>query len=125
VDVYDRSFSSKLKTEVAHPDWPKSAEYNTFMAAVMANQLDANCDEHLRAALYSHTTHRDLVKPENMHQWNLVAIYDALQEIERDPVSAVPMKGRCEEVIFPFFLGASGVGCASTPLFIHRGMPRG
>ena len=85
VDFYDRSFSSKLKTEVAHPDWPKSAEYNTFMAAVMANQLVANCDEHLRAALYSHTTHRNLVKPENMHQWNLVAIYDALREIERDP----------------------------------------
>ena len=35
VDFYDRSFSSKLKTEVAHPDWPKSTEYNTFMAAVM------------------------------------------------------------------------------------------
>ena len=85
VDFYDRSFSSKLKAEVAHPDWPKSDEYNKFMAAVMANQLVANCDEHLRAALYSHTTHRNLVKPENMHQWNLVAIYDALREIERDP----------------------------------------
>ena len=85
VDFYDRSFSSKLKAEVAHPDWPKSNEYNKFMAAVMANQLVANCDEHLRAALYSHATHRDLVKPENMHLWNLVDIYDALREIERDP----------------------------------------
>ena len=44
---------------------------------------------------------------------------------EESPVTAVPMKGRCEEVIFPFFLGASGVGCATTPLFIHRGMPLG
>jgi hypothetical protein len=32
------------------------------------------------------------------------------------------MKGRCEKVIFPFFLGASGGGCATTPLFIHRGI---
>ena len=86
VEFYDRSFSSKLKTEVAHPDWPKSAEYNTFVAAVMAKQqLVANCDEHLRTALYSHVTHRNLVKPENMHQWNLVDIYDTLREIERDP----------------------------------------